>query len=92
VQEVIVVQPILHIEIDGKPVQSLAPVPEFSATLLSTEAAAERLSISPETLRRMCRRKAITFIAVTPHEYRFAHADLDEYVASRRNKRKSAVK
>jgi hypothetical protein len=34
----------------------------------------------------------ITFVVVTPHEYRFDRKDLDEYVASRRNVRKSAVK
>ena len=65
---------------------ALPPKPDTPEpdSLLSTEAAAERLAISPETLRRMCRRKAITFIAVTPHKYHFSRADLDEYVASRR--------
>ena len=60
--------------------------------LLSTEESAAFLSISPETLRRLCRRKAITFIQVTPSEYRFAIPDLEEYVASRRFRRKSAVR
>lgn len=70
---------------------ALPPIPKASR-LLSTDEAAQYLAISSETLRRMCRRKAITFIAVTPHEYRFAPVDLDEYVASRRNLRKSAVR
>jgi excisionase family DNA binding protein len=61
-------------------------------SLLSTERAAQYLDISPETLRRLCKRQVITFIRVTPHEYRFDLADLDEYKNSRRNRRKSAVK
>jgi excisionase family DNA binding protein len=60
--------------------------------LWSTEEAAESLCVAPETLRRLCRRKAITFIQVTPSEYRFALTDLEEYVASRRNKRASGVR
>jgi excisionase family DNA binding protein len=61
-------------------------------SLLSTERAAQYLDVSPETLRRLCKRQAITFIRVTPHEYRFDLADLDEYKNSRRNRRRSAVK
>jgi excisionase family DNA binding protein len=61
-------------------------------SLLSTERAAEYLGVSPETLRRLCKRQVITFIRVTPHEYRFDLADLDEYKNSRRNRRRSAVK
>ena len=38
--------------------------------LWSTEEAAEYLCVAPETLRRLCQRKAITFIQVTPSEYR----------------------
>ena len=60
--------------------------------LLTTEAAAEYLAIAPETLRRLCRQKAITFIQVTPSEYRFSVSDLEEYIASRRNKRASGVR
>src|SRR5215469_387821 len=60
--------------------------------LWSTEEAAEYLCVAPETLRRLCRGKAITFIQVTPSEYRFALTDLEEYVASRRNKRASGVR
>jgi excisionase family DNA binding protein len=65
---------------------------EGSRGLLSTEAAAEHLAIAPETLRRLCRQKAITFIQVTPSEYRFTLSDLEEYIASRRNKRASGVR
>ncbi|HEY2423415.1 MAG TPA: helix-turn-helix domain-containing protein, partial [Chthoniobacterales bacterium] len=60
--------------------------------LLTTEQAADYLAIAPETLRRLCRQKAITFIQPTPSEYRFALADLKEYVSSRRNKRASGVR
>jgi excisionase family DNA binding protein len=67
-----------------------APVPE--KPLLTSEQAAKFLAISPESLRRLCRRKAITFVVVMPHEYRFDQKDLDEFVASRRNVRKSAMK
>jgi excisionase family DNA binding protein len=61
-------------------------------SLLSTERAAQYLDVSPETLRRLCKRQVIAFIRVTPHEYRFDLADLDEYKNSRRNNRKSVVK
>ena len=58
-----------------------------AGALLSTEQASDYLAISAETLRRLCRRKAISFIQVTPSEYRFQLVDLDEYIASRRNRR-----
>jgi excisionase family DNA binding protein len=79
----------LHLPIEPAPETKPEKTP---GALLSTDDAAEYLAISAETLRRLCRRKAITFIAVTPHEYRFDLADLDEYRNSRRNHRKSAVK
>ena len=60
--------------------------------LLTTEEAADYLAVSPETLRRLCRAKAITFIQPTPSEYRFALADLEEYINSRRNKRASGLR
>ena len=60
--------------------------------LRSTVEAADYLCISPVTLRRLCQRKAITFVTATPSEYRFLLRDLDEYIASRRNVRKSGVK
>jgi excisionase family DNA binding protein len=60
---------------------------KLPGALLSTEEAADYLAISAETLRCLCRWKAITFIQVTPSECRFQLADLDEYIASRRNKR-----
>ena len=62
-----------------------------NGALFNTDEAAECLSISAETLRRLCRRKAITFIQITPSEYRFSREDLNEYVSSRRNWRKSAL-
>jgi excisionase family DNA binding protein len=62
-----------------------------SGALLNTDEAAEYLSISAETLRRLCRRKAITFIQITPSEYRFFQEDLNEYISSRRNRRKSPL-
>ncbi len=81
----VVVQPTLTF---FKPVA--APGPEKPpGSLLSTEEAAAFLAISGKTLRRLCRRKAITFIQVAS-EYRFTKADLNEYVSSRRNRRKCA--
>ncbi len=62
-----------------------------TGALLSTDEAADYLGISAETLRRLCRRKAITFIQVTPSEYRFHPGDLEEYINSRRNRRRSGV-
>jgi excisionase family DNA binding protein len=81
----VVVQPTLTL---FKPVAATTPE-KPPGSLLSTEEAAAFLAISAETLRRLCRRKAITFIQVAS-EYRFTIADLNEYVSSRRNRRKSA--
>ena len=66
--------------------------PDPRPGLLSTEAAAKFLAISPESLRRLCRRKAINYLDIVPGEYRFDQADLDEYVNSRRHHRKSVFK
>jgi excisionase family DNA binding protein len=55
--------------------------------LLTTDEAADYLAIAPETLRRLCRAKAITFVQPTPSEYRFAMSDIKEYISSRRTKR-----
>jgi hypothetical protein len=44
--------------------QAAVKQPGLPGSLLSTDDAAKYLAISPETLRRMCRRKAITFIQV----------------------------
>jgi excisionase family DNA binding protein len=60
--------------------------------LLTTEEAADYLAVAPEALRRLCRAKAITFIQPTPSEYRFALADLEEYINSRRNKCASGLR
>jgi excisionase family DNA binding protein len=66
--------------------------PPPGAGLWTTEEAADYLSISAETLRRLARARAIAFVAVTPRDYRFRREDLEEYVASRTNKRRSALK
>ena len=58
----------------------------------TTQEAAEYLAVSPKTIRRLCRRKALTFIKSTPSEYPFQISDLDEYIASRRNLRKSTIR
>jgi len=69
--------------------QVTASTPEkLPGSLLSTEEAAGFLAISAETLRRLCRRKAITFVQVAS-EYRFTKADLNEFISSRRTRRKS---
>jgi excisionase family DNA binding protein len=60
------------------------------AALSSTEAA-DYLNISVRTLRRMCHRKSITFLKITPHKYSFDLHDPEEYKRSRRNKRRNAV-
>jgi hypothetical protein len=61
--------------------QQASPVKEILTGPWNTEQAAEFLSISPETLRRL-----------GLLEYRFSKADLIEYIDSRRNLRKSAIK
>jgi excisionase family DNA binding protein len=60
--------------------------------LLNTEQAAAYLNIAPESLRRLVRRKAISFVQVLPSEYRFRQKDLEEYVLSRWNRRQSGVR
>jgi excisionase family DNA binding protein len=58
--------------------------------LLSSEEAAAYLDIAVVTLRRMCKRRAIAFIRVSPREFHFDPTDLDEFKASRRHRRKTA--
>jgi excisionase family DNA binding protein len=83
------IQPIIIV---GVPVGTPKPKPvKDPNTLLSIPDAAEYLGIGPEALRRMCRRKKITFIKVGSG-HRFTRAQLEEYVASRTNKRKSTVR
>ena len=67
------------------------PAPKPPGSLLSTEEAAAYLAINPETLRRLCKKGVVTFIRVTPSEYRFRLIDLDEYIASRTNRRRKFV-
>jgi excisionase family DNA binding protein len=56
--------------------------------LLACEEAAKYLSVSTETVRRLCRKRALTFTKVTGTDYRFRRSDLDEYLASRTTIRK----
>jgi excisionase family DNA binding protein len=56
--------------------------------LLNCEEAARHLSVSIETVRRLCRKRALTFTKVTGTDYRFRRSDLEEYLASRTTKRK----
>jgi excisionase family DNA binding protein len=66
-----------------------APVPKpkkIASGLLSSKEAAEYLGISNVTLRRMCLRKALSFVKVTSKRYRFDVFDLDEFKRSRTNR------
>lgn len=54
-----------------------------AGALLTTEEAAEFLAISPETLRRLCRRKAISFVKVGG-DYRFQREDLQTWIKANR--------
>jgi excisionase family DNA binding protein len=83
---------LVHQAARKEPAPAAAPEPKPPGSLLSTEEAAAFLGISTESLRRLCRRKAVTFIRVTADEYRFHPDDLAEFVNSRRNKRKSVFK
>src|SRR5260370_32514542 len=65
---------------------------KLPGALLTTEEAADHLAISPQTLRGLCRSRAITFVQPTPHEYRFRPSDLEEYIQARLNRRKSGVR
>jgi excisionase family DNA binding protein len=55
-------------------------------SLLSSKEAAEYLGVSTTTIQRMCRNKLISFLKVTPHEYRFNPADLELFKRSRTNR------
>jgi excisionase family DNA binding protein len=66
-----------------------AKKPPRPGSLLSSEEAAVYLDVSVVTLRKMCQRKAISFVKVTPKRYRFDPADLDEFKRSRTNRRRS---
>lgn len=67
-------------------------LPVERETLLNTEQAAKVLSISSESLRRLVRRKGISYVTVLPSEYRFREKDLQEYLMSRWNRRLSGVR
>jgi excisionase family DNA binding protein len=66
-------------------------LPVERETLLNTEQAAAYLNIA-KSLRRLVRRKVISFVQVLPSEYRFREKDLQEYVMSRWNLRRSGVR
>jgi excisionase family DNA binding protein len=54
-----------------------------AGALLSTEEAAGYLALSPETLRRLCRRKGISFVKVGG-DYRFQPEDLETWIQANR--------
>jgi excisionase family DNA binding protein len=56
---------------------------KLPGALLTTEEAASFLAISPETLRRLCRRKAISFVKVGG-DYRFQREDLQTWIKANR--------
>jgi hypothetical protein len=64
-------------------------LPVDHENLLNTEQAAKFLHVSVESLRRLVRRKAISSVSVLPLEHRFRKKDLEEYLMSRWNRRKS---
>jgi excisionase family DNA binding protein len=74
-----------------KPITAPASSEKPPGALLTTEEAAANLAISPETLRRLCRRKAITFVQIVHSEFRFDRKDLDEFIRSRKNRRKTSL-
>jgi excisionase family DNA binding protein len=79
----VVIQPVLTF---FKPIQATAAQVDG---YLTAEQAAECIGVSTETVRRLCRKRAITYTAVTATDYRFTRAHLDEYLQSRTVKRKS---
>jgi excisionase family DNA binding protein len=78
----VIIQPVLTF---FKPITAPASVDGY----LTAEQAAAHVGVSTETVRRLCRKRAITYTAVTATDYRFTRADLDEYLQSRTVKRKS---
>jgi excisionase family DNA binding protein len=52
--------------------------------LLPCHAAAALLSISPSTLRRLARQGHIAFVRVSPGRVAFERAELERYIARRR--------
>jgi excisionase family DNA binding protein len=62
----------------------------IGSDLLNTEEAARHLGVSTETVRRLCRKRALTFTRVTATDYRFKRSQLDEYLASRTTERRAA--
>jgi excisionase family DNA binding protein len=54
-----------------------------AGALLTTDEAAGFLALSPETLRRLCRRKGISFMKVGG-DYRFRTRDLETWIEANR--------
>ena len=54
-----------------------------AGALLTTDEAAGFLALSPETLRRLCRRKGISFVKVGG-DYRFQPEDLETWIQANR--------
>jgi len=65
---------------------------KMAGGLLSSKEAAEYLGVSTTTIQRMCRNKLISFVKVTPHEYRFSQMDLEAFQRSRTNRSKTVGK
>ena len=63
------------------PLPSPAKRREIPGALLTTKEAADYLSVSVETVRRMARRRALAFVKVTRKDFRYRLSDLENYVA-----------
>ena len=61
-----------------------------AGALLTTDEAAEYLAISAETLRRLCRRKEISFVRVGG-DYRFRPQDLEIWINANREEWKPGL-
>jgi excisionase family DNA binding protein len=69
--------------------------PSFQASpehLWSTEEAGQFLGVTKETVRDWCRDRKLTHVRLSPYDIRIRKADLDEFVGSRLNRRKSAFR
>jgi excisionase family DNA binding protein len=59
---------------------------------MTTDEAASLLHIAPETLRKWCRSKKISYVRLSKVDIRFRQQDLDEFIHSRLQKRRSPFK
>jgi excisionase family DNA binding protein len=86
--------------IDGVPVVSLpsitdAPEPEPAkpvGALLSVSETALILGVTEDTIRKWARAGKITSVRLSKVDVRFRQADIDEFIGSRLNRRKSAFR